>query len=100
MEFCPKCGKLLMPEKKDEKIFLVCKSCGYQKSTAETKGYKIVQPVDESKRRTTLIVEASQVKGKRRKEEEHELIADNYDLYSESMLEEEEERESEESDFE
>lgn len=88
-----------MPEKREDKIFLVCKSCGFEKSTAEAKGYKIVQPVDESKRRTTLIVEASQVKGKKRKEEEHELIADNYDIYSESMMEEEEESESEESDF-
>jgi len=101
LEFCPKCGKLLIPSKKDDKITLICRSCGYGKPASEVKGYKIVQPVDETKRRKTLVVEESQIRGKKRKEEEHELIADNYEVYSESMGEDmEEEESSEESDFE
>lgn len=47
MEFCPKCGKLLIPSKKPDKIHLICRSCGFDKPASEAKGYKIVQPVDE-----------------------------------------------------
>ena len=101
MEFCSKCGKLLMPEKKEDRIVLICKACGLEKNACEVKGYRIVQPVDETKRRKTLVVEEPQAKGKKRKEEEHELIKDNFDVFSESSLEEGEgEESSEESDFE
>ncbi|MDD1775762.1 MAG: hypothetical protein LUP94_00230 [Candidatus Methanomethylicus sp.] len=101
MEFCPKCGKLLIPEKKDDKITLICKSCGYEKPASEAKGYKIVQPVDETKRRKTLVVEGKEVKGGKRKEEEHELIKDNYEVFNDTGSEEgEDEESSEENDFE
>jgi DNA-directed RNA polymerase subunit M/transcription elongation factor TFIIS len=92
---------LLIPEKKDDKITLICKSCGYEKPASEAKGYKIVQPVDETKRRKTLVVEGKEVKGGKRKEEEHELIKDNYEVFNDTGSEEgEDEESSEENDFE
>ena len=101
MEFCPKCGKLLMPEKKESKIQLVCRSCGYHKAATEVKGYKIVQPVDEAKRRKTLVLEAEHSKHTKRNEEEHELIKDNFEIYESTGEEgEEEEESSEDNDME
>jgi DNA-directed RNA polymerase subunit M len=102
LEFCPKCGKLLIPSKKPDKIHLICRSCGFDKPASEAKGYKIVQPVDEKKRRKTLVVEEPLVKGKKKNEEERELMADFYEVFLENFQEEggEEEGSSEESEFE
>jgi len=102
LEFCPKCGKLLIPSKKTDKIHLICRSCGFDKPASESKGYKIVQTVDEKKRRKTLVVEEPLAKGKKRKEEERELMADYYEVFLENFQEEGEEEEgpSEETEFE
>ncbi len=101
MEFCDKCGKLLIPQRRDDQIYLVCRSCSFEKPASEVKGYKIVQPVDEGKRRKTLVVEEGLAKGKKRKEEEREQMADYYDVFLDAYQEEgEEEESSEESDFE
>lgn len=89
MEFCPNCGKLLIPSKKEEKIYLICRHCGYEKPASESKGYKIVQPVDENKRRKTVVVEGEPpIKGRKRKEEERELMADYYEVFLENFQEE------------
>ncbi|MGA2573983.1 MAG: hypothetical protein ABSF36_07310 [Candidatus Methanomethylicaceae archaeon] len=103
VEFCPKCGKLLIPTKKEGKIFLLCRNCSYEKPASESKGYKIVQPVDEGKRRKTLVVEEPQIKkGKKKTEEERELMADYYEVFLENFQEEggEEEGSSEENEME
>lgn len=101
MEFCPKCGKLLIPDKRGEKTYLLCKSCGFEKPITESKGYKLVQTVEEGKRRKTLIVEEPTKIVKKRKEEERELMADYYELFLENYEESsEEEGETEEAEFE
>lgn len=100
MEFCPKCGKLLIPEKRDGKTFLICRSCGFEKLASESKGYKIIQPIEEKKRRKTLIVEEPIKIVKKRKEEERELMADFYEVFLENYEESEEETEAEETEFE
>lgn len=82
-------------------IYLICKSCGYEKLASESKGYKIVQPVEEGKRRKTLIVEEPSKIVKKRKEEERELMADYYELFLENYEEgSEEESVAEETEFE
>ncbi|MCQ5337198.1 MAG: DNA-directed RNA polymerase subunit M [Candidatus Methanomethylicia archaeon] len=92
MEFCPKCGKLLVPVKKDDKTILVCKYCNYEKLVEPTSSYKIVQQVEEGKRRKTLVSEEP-IGIKKRKEEEKELISDYYKVFLESYEEESEEQE-------
>lgn len=82
-----------MPVKKDDKVILKCKSCGFEKDLEKSESYKIVQQVEEGKRRKMLIVEEP-VKIKR-KEEEKELMAEYYKVFLESY-EEEEIEESEE----
>ena len=36
LEFCPKCGSMMIPKKKEGKTILVCPSCGYIKEVGET----------------------------------------------------------------
>jgi DNA-directed RNA polymerase subunit M len=105
LEFCSKCGKLLIPSKRDDKIFLICRSCGFEKPASESKGYKIVQKVDEGKRRKTLVVDEPQIKvSKKKEEEERELMADYYEVFLENFQEEggegEESTSSEENEME
>lgn len=75
-----------MPLKKYDKVVLQCKSCGFEKNLEKSESYKIVQQVEEGKRRKTLIVEEP-VKIKR-KEEEKELMAEYYKVFLESYEEE------------
>ncbi len=35
MEFCPKCGKVMVPKKKSGKVVLACPRCGYEKPLKE-----------------------------------------------------------------
>lgn len=35
MEFCPKCGKVMVPKKKSSKVVLACPRCGYEKPLKE-----------------------------------------------------------------
>jgi len=32
LEFCPRCGKRLVPQKRESGAFIVCRRCGYEKS--------------------------------------------------------------------
>ncbi len=41
MEFCPKCGSLMIPKKEGKKLILVCRNCGYIMEEAEVKGYRL-----------------------------------------------------------
>lgn len=44
MKFCPKCGRILIPEKIKGKSYLVCKKCGYKEESKRklviVSGYK------------------------------------------------------------
>ncbi|MEM1775774.1 MAG: transcription factor S, partial [Nitrososphaerota archaeon] len=35
MEFCPKCGKVMLMKKKSSNVVLVCSKCGYEKKLEE-----------------------------------------------------------------
>ena len=41
MEFCDKCGSVLIPQKKGSKIILICSKCGKKKTTTKKKDFKI-----------------------------------------------------------
>lgn len=90
MEFCEKCGNLLVPEKRDGEIFLVCRVCGFFKKYT-SQSYKVKQEIGEDKRRKIAIVNESEVKSSKRSEEELELMEDYHKATLELMEEEEEE---------
>lgn len=43
MQFCPKCGKLMLPKKTGEGVVLACTSCDYAAKGEELKGYKVIK---------------------------------------------------------
>lgn len=47
MRFCPKCGGLMVPTKKDGKKYLKCTKCGYEMSLTkkERKDLKVQEQI-------------------------------------------------------
>jgi DNA-directed RNA polymerase subunit M/transcription elongation factor TFIIS len=69
IQFCPKCGSLLRPEKnKAGKTVLKC-SCGYRSQAKETEGYKVKFPIRHTERDYIVVVEEDD-EGKKRKKRE------------------------------
>ncbi|WP_148692071.1 RPA12/RPB9/RPC11 RNA polymerase family protein [Acidianus manzaensis] len=85
MQFCPKCGGLMIPVKKDGKEILKCKKCGYEKEmdNKDKKAYEIKEASKNNKVLTTSIV--SEKEGRKRDEDELEQEREEY--YKEIGLE-------------
>ncbi len=53
MEFCPKCGSIMVPVKKGKQVYLKCPKCGYTRSKAP-KSLKLEEKVKHEK---VLVIE-------------------------------------------
>jgi len=51
LQFCPKCGSTLLPQKKEKKVFLACSKCGY----TSTKSSKVVTRLHQDKEKIVVI---------------------------------------------
>ena len=80
MEFCERCGSLLVPEKRGGKIILVCKHCGFVKHSRSST-YRVTYAVGESKRRKLTIVSEAELKYSKKSGEEQELLEDYYKAF-------------------
>lgn len=89
MKFCPKCGNLLVPVRKGEKLILRCRICGYEEEVSKAVGkeYTIKHNVEEEKRVKTSKV-SEPIKPIRR-EEEREMLQEYYEIFLETFSEEE-----------
>lgn len=60
MDFCPKCGKLMKPEEREEGMVLVCSACGYEEvqEESDSDSYKVVR--EGKKKEETTVVEKDQ----------------------------------------
>lgn len=85
MEFCPKCGSLLIPSVAEDKRFLVCRKCGFKKDATSKRGYVIRGEVSGDKREKLLVIEGSREREKEKLEEERELMKEYYEVFLESM---------------
>ncbi|AWR94782.1 RPA12/RPB9/RPC11 RNA polymerase family protein [Acidianus brierleyi] len=86
MQFCPKCGGMMIPVKKDGKEVLRCTKCGYEKEmdNKAKKAYEIKESKGKSNKvLTTSIV--SDKSGRKRDEDEWEQEREEY--YKEIGLE-------------
>ena len=45
MQFCPKCGRLMLPKKNKEDVVLVCSSCKHVVKDEKVEGYSVVTKV-------------------------------------------------------
>lgn len=81
MEFCPKCGSVLLPKKAGRSTRLVCPRCGYKGKLKKPTAYKISEKGKEVKE--VAVVEEKETKKKKRPEPEYELEPIEYyeDLY-------------------
>lgn len=88
MRFCPKCGGVVVPQKKDNEIILKCSKCGYEIQQHSAR-YTITSQQPSSKVFTTSVV--SEEKKSTRKKEEIEQEREEYykELFMELLREEE-----------
>ena len=93
MEFCEKCGRMLVPERRDGETVLVCRSCGFVKKIENSNSYKVTYSVEEGKRRKMAVVSEAEMKMIKKTKEEQELMEDYYRLFLETYAESESEGE-------
>ncbi len=59
MDFCPKCGNLMNPKKKDGEVVLACPNCGHEEKKEEedsdSDSYKVVR--EGEKKEETAVIE-------------------------------------------
>lgn len=60
MNFCPECGNLMNPDKREDEVVLVCSNCGHEeKAGSDTdESYKMVK--ETKKKEKTAVVEKDQ----------------------------------------
>ncbi len=75
MEFCPKCGSMLIPKKVGRSKRLACPRCGYKSKIKKRAAYRISKKGKEAKE-VPVIVEVK--KKKKPAEREYELEAPEY----------------------
>ena len=75
MEFCPKCGSMLVPAKVRRSRRLTCPRCGYKSKIKERAAYKISEKGKEAKE-VPVIIEKK--KKKKVAEREYELESPEY----------------------
>jgi DNA-directed RNA polymerase subunit M len=60
MEFCPKCGGLMIPKKSGGKVVLVCRKCGKKRISKERK-FKIKVSTEKSKGKIIVLDKKSKI---------------------------------------
>jgi DNA-directed RNA polymerase subunit M len=60
MEFCEKCGGLMVPKKSGDRVFLECRSCGNRKET-EKKDFKMSNVRNNMKGKILVLDEKSKI---------------------------------------
>lgn len=90
VKFCPKCGSIMVPTKRGDKVYLKCNKCGYE-TTEKEKKYEMRYQVESTKRVATAV--ASEAKETKLTPEEREMLSEYYEIFLEEF-----ERESTETE--
>jgi DNA-directed RNA polymerase subunit M len=77
MEFCPKCGSMLLPKKSGRRARLICQRCGYRGKLRKPTAYKISEKGKDAK--GIAIIEKKGKKKKKTLEREYEIEQPEYD---------------------
>ncbi len=90
MKFCPKCGGVMIPVKKGDKIVLKCRRCGYEMPATEEdlKKYRVVRKTGEKVITTKVVSEVKKTKAgaedlEQAREDYYELVLDQLGEYGE-----------------
>ncbi|NAZ25600.1 MAG: transcription elongation factor [Thermofilum sp.] len=93
MEFCPKCGGLMVPKKEGKSLYLVCSSCGYKVKVKKTEGYSTRETVTEEKKTRVSVFDVRSVS--QAQEERQQAKEEYYEVFLETYSEAEETGEEE-----
>jgi DNA-directed RNA polymerase subunit M len=81
MEFCPKCGGLLLPQKIGRTKKLVCQRCGSKRKIKRRKAYKIAEKGKEPKE--VAVIEEEEKKERKPEVPYEEMKPEYYEEYYE-----------------
>lgn len=98
MEFCPKCGGVMMPVKRGSAIYLKCSKCGHEKkaSSEALKGYMLSRETDKSMRVKTTSRISETRRTSRSLEELEQEKEEYYEIFLDLVEKEEEPEQVEE----
>ncbi len=84
MEFCPNCGKMMIPKKKGKKTILVCPKCHTEKEIEDPASYEIEEEVEhKSSELGDIIVEEKDIEiSEAEKEERRERFIEGIDFFN------------------
>ena len=57
MEYCPKCGNLLLPKRKEGRTVLYCSRCNYEIGAEQVKGYRLRKVVQHKPTDAILVID-------------------------------------------
>jgi len=61
LEFCEKCGALMLPQRKDGKVILKCRECGHERPLdKKDEDYRVEFKIQHSPREKIVIVEGEE----------------------------------------
>jgi len=90
MKFCPKCGGLMMPIRKDGKTVLRCTKCGYEMAAGSSTEYRIGVAISSGAHvHTTSLISEGRVRHRSKEEIEQEKEEYYRELFLELLKEEE-----------
>ena len=83
MEFCPDCGKLLIPKKKGKSKILVCSKCGLELKLNNKGGYEVQDEVEHNPSELTevVVVEGESGLSEAELEERRERFIEGIDFF-------------------
>ncbi|HEW63549.1 DNA-directed RNA polymerase subunit M [Fervidicoccus fontis] len=90
MQFCPKCGGIMVPVKKDGETVLRCTKCGYEMKAKKKESYVIKEKVKEKDKPKTTSLVSEPSKFGVSDEEQQQRVEDYYEIALELMQEESE----------
>ena len=62
MEFCPKCGTMMIPKKENGKTVLVCPACGFKiEANAESKEYELSRKIKHTPKEEIVTIEGDEL---------------------------------------
>lgn len=60
MDFCPKCGSILLSKRMENKLVLECRKCGYKKNLKTYKPLKIIEKIEKNPLDDVIILEKNE----------------------------------------
>jgi len=81
--FCPRCGSVMVPTRREGSVYLKCSKCGYEVKSQESRKYDIRHQVEPSKRVLTAVT--SEAREAKLTPEEREMLRESTRSSSRSL---------------